>query len=82
MKKITFRKNVFNKEAFEETVDTNFTQLKSTITRITNKTLKRLRKSFRNGEITEQQYYYNGWNEVWNEFSKSKYKDNFKYNVQ
>ena len=30
MKKITFRKNVFNKEAFEETVDTNFTQLKST----------------------------------------------------
>ena len=59
-----------------------FTQLKSTITRITNKTLKRLRKSFRNGEITEQQYYYNGWNEVWNEFSKSKYKDNFKYNVQ
>ena len=30
MKKITFRKNVFNKEAFEETVDTNFNQLSST----------------------------------------------------
>jgi len=59
-----------------------FAQLKSTITRITNKTLKRLRQSFRNGEITEQQYYYNGWNEVWNEFSKSKYKDIFKYDVQ
>ena len=30
MKKITFKKNVFNKEAFEETVDTSFTQLRST----------------------------------------------------
>ena len=35
---------------------------------------------YNSGQITLEQYYYMGWDEIWKEFAKSKkYKDIFTY---
>ena len=57
-----------------------FSQLKSFITRTTNKIQKKLEKMYNSGQITLDEYYYMGMDEIWKEFSKSKkYKDIFTY---
>ena len=57
-----------------------YSQLKSDITRTSNKVQKRLEKMYNSGQITLDEYYYTGMDEIWKEFSKSKkYKDIFTY---
>ena len=57
-----------------------FSQLKSFITRTNNKVQKKIENMYNSGQITLDEYYYMGLDEIWKEFSKSKkYKDIFIY---